>query len=359
MSTGGASVSDEGLGRALDALIDGANYSGLREVAATLALPDDKRVELLRLLDYAASIAALDAEDWVDFADAPGDLGADASAAAVPQDPEAADRGALESLVPTYSMLLEVIGVRHRQGNITAMLMICHIMSEYFPILAWQSHLGHAADPPRLAAYVGQQGSLWGIDADDKRSRDCTHPLSLRGSLRNAVHIATRNQSWDAEEYARLWRRYLDRDHSRVAEGLAICGRQSAGRPDPLRACERKCPVGASVPGDREALADRLALAAVFTESDLIALRHSAPVGHGFGVPSEAELQHAWKQTWAQLTKPWKGQRRNPLEHATQPGDGEALPGLGALVSAVAGGEVAASGVLAEVDESIRALVGR
>ncbi|GAB3296378.1 hypothetical protein EK0264_15000 [Epidermidibacterium keratini] len=347
--TDGARAVETGLGKALDALIDGANYSGLREVAVTIDLPDDTRAELAKLLDYAASITALDAEDWGDFADAPGDLGADASAAAVPQDPEATDRGALASLVPTYSVLLDVIDARRRQGNISALLMICHIMSEYFPLLAWESHLGHAADPPQLAAYVAKPGSLWGVDADDKRSRDCAHPLSLRGSLRNAIHVATRNQSWDSEEYARLWRRYLDRDHSRVAEGLAICGRQSAGRPDELRACEKKCPVGSEAPGDREALADKLALAAVFTESDLIALRHSAPVGHGFGVPSESELEHAWKRTWAELTKPWKGQRRNPLEGAVG-ADGEALPGLGALVSAVAGREVPPAGVLAEVD---------
>lgn len=341
----------------VEALLAAGSYRGLRAVLPALDLTPEGRRTAQILCDYAISIIDLDAEDWTDFPDVPRDLRDTARAANVPQDPGAKNRGALESLVPTFAIMQEIVGVRHRQGDHTGVLMVCHIMSEYLPLLAWEPNLGHAGDPPRLAGHVVREGSLWGIDRDDPRSRDCAHSPSIRGSLREAVRVGRPHKEWSPEEYERFWREYLDRDHSRVASGLATCGlTEGDGRPRSLRACANKCAVWHEARGDKAALADRLAIAGLFIESPLIALRHAAPVGHGFGVPTAREVARAWEKTWHDLTAAWTG-RRNPVA-ATPRKKGsdvaEPLPGLSAMVSAVAGREVRPSTVFERVDTLLR-----
>ncbi|WP_153505272.1 hypothetical protein [Cumulibacter manganitolerans] len=337
----------------VDALLSAPSYRGLRAILPVLDLEPARRRTAQTLCDYALSILALDAEDWTDFPHVPARLREIARAANVPQDPAAKDRGALGSLAPTFAILQEVIAVRHRQGDLAGVLLVCHIMSEYLPLLAWEPHLGHAGDPPRLVELVTRPGSLWGIDRDEPRGRECAHSPTLRGSLREAVRVGRPSKEWSREDHGRIWREYLERDHSRVSAALSTCGLLEAGRPRPLRACERKCAVWRDLPGDKEALADRLVIAGQFVELPLVALRHAAPVGHGFGVPTAKELAAAWARTWSQLTASWPG-RRNPLQDADGARAGEPLPGLAAMVDAVAGRAIAPTGVFADVDALLR-----
>ena len=71
---------------------------------------------------------------------------------------------ALHSLRPVYRLLLELIAVRWQRHETLALLAAVHIAAEYAPLLAWESVLGHAGDPVRLArdpAFVGPD-SRWG-----------------------------------------------------------------------------------------------------------------------------------------------------------------------------------------------------
>ena len=78
-------------------------------------------------------------------------------------------------------------------------------------------------------------------------------------------------------------------------------------------------------------------LARIFQESGLVALRHHAPVGHFFGVPSGSEIGNAWVMTWNKLNEQW-ADGSNPMLDPSAPGydvdasDG-ALPGLARMVS--------------------------
>ena len=86
-----------------------------------------------------------------------------------------------------------------------------------------------------------------------------------------------------------------------------------------------------------------------------------APVGHFFGVPSVQEISVAWLATWEKLTQPWKD-AGNPLLKAdleSRAPAGEALPGMSALVSAVAGLPVGPGRLLRDIgDDVARALNG-
>lgn len=337
----------------VQALLSAGSYRGVRSLLPVLDLPAQRRRTAQHLCDFALSIIDLDAEDWSAFTDVPAELKHAADAAHVPQHPGSKDRGALESLALTFAIMLEVVAVRHRQRDLAGILMVCHIMSEYLPLLAWEPHLGHAGDPPRLAAHVSREDSLWGIDRDDPRSRECAHSLSLRSSLREVIRVGRPAKEWSQEEHLRFWREYLDRDHSRVASGLHTCGlTEGEGRPRSLRACATKCAVFDALPGDKADLADRLAIAGQFVESPLIALRHAAPVGHGFGVPNAKEIDRAWDKTWSTLTAKWSG-RQNPLETRSRKKGVDAdepLSGLTAMVSAIAGREIAPSTLFTQID---------
>jgi len=53
-------------------------------------------------------------------------------------------------------------------------------------LLAWESVLGHAGDPARLAPSVTGDGSVWG-DFDD---RECAHTRPERSAAHHAVQVA-------------------------------------------------------------------------------------------------------------------------------------------------------------------------
>jgi hypothetical protein len=90
-----------------------------------------------------------------------------------------------------------------------------------------------------------------------------------------------------------------------------------------------------------------------------VALRHHAPVGHFFGVPSVTEISEAWLSTWEKVSAPWPD-GTNPVAAPTleaRTPEAEALPGLSALISAVAGRPVSPGWLLRDIgDDVARAL---
>jgi hypothetical protein len=282
------------------------------------------------LAEVARRVLDLDAEDFTAISrrfDAAwaGRL-ADSSFPAEPRDPV---RGALGSLVPLYELMLEVLQVRALRREPLQVVVTAHLIGEYLIQLAWESTLGHGGDPLRLAGFVGD--SRWGTE-----DPTCRHPSALRSTARRALTAC----SGDVAGYTT----YLDRFHSRLGEALGVCGlnldvvargeRPDVGEPCPLP-CAFVTELGRKRRRDLDA---RIRLAMLYIDSPIVALRHHAPVGHFFGVPSVAEISDAWLRTWEKVSAPWPDGANPVLAPALQartPED-EALPGLSALVSAVA-----------------------
>ncbi|MBA2388711.1 MAG: hypothetical protein H0V67_00495 [Geodermatophilaceae bacterium] len=326
-------------------LISRRNYAAID--AITPYLPDldaATRADVRSLCRFALRLLELDAEDFASFPDVPHELSALISSAHIPASPLQPDRGALGSLRPTYRLFLEVLAVRWERGELTSVLAVLHLMAEYLPLLAWEPVLGHAGDPARLGPAVRGAGSRWATE-DPK----CDHPRALRRSLRTVLHIVDQ----DIEQ----WQRYLDRDHSRVSAALGQCASHpTRGRPDPGRLCSTPCTVWSRLdPARAEDLERRMTLVGLFVDSPVLALRHAAPVGHGFGVPDRQELLEEWRATWDRLSTPWKG-GRNPLHDATA--HDTPLPGLAAFLSAVAGVSLQPLGVLDQVDDLLARRLG-
>jgi hypothetical protein len=101
---------------------------------------------------------------------------------------------------------------------------------------------------------------------------------------------------------------------------------------------------------DLDELALRTRVALAFAQTPLVRLRHAAPVGHGFGVPSADEVLDAWDRSRATLDK-------NPVGHEVTAEDGFPLPGLPSLLSAVAGAHVAPATLLADVSDHLTGLL--
>jgi hypothetical protein len=100
----------------------------------------------------------------------------------------------------------------------------------------------------------------------------------------------------------------------------------------------------------RADLTERCRLAADFTDSALVKLRHAAPVGHGFGVPSPEEVQTAWTRARKSLSHHPLG--RKALADA---GGSYPLPGLPALFSAIADAHLRPDSLLHDVTKRITA----
>jgi hypothetical protein len=264
-----------------------------------------------------------------------------ALACRMPQHPHERHRGALGSLRPTFALILEVIAARWRRRETAALVAAVHITSEYLPLLIWEQVLGYAGDPARLPADVTGEpagpvpapgsadptrpGSSWG-DFDD---RDCEHNKPDRSAARRATVVAG--------EPAAGWRGYLDRQHSNTSHALAVCAGQ----------CRHPCTVLTRHSAEqRKILAAGCTTALAYIDSPIVRLRHAAPVGHGFGVPSPAEVLEAWERTRASLT------RHVP---AVLSPDGFPLPGLPSLFSALAGAQVRPDTLVAD---TATALVG-
>ena len=304
---------------------------------------DDQIAVIEQLCAFGDRLIALDAEDFgnpdaaaganTDHAMAdrvtgdavPAALVARALKCRMPQSASEPDRGALGSLRPAFRLLLEVITVRWTRRETSALVAALHIASEYLPMLAWEPALGHAGDPARMAASVGGKHSLWG----QMENRDCPHTRPEKSAADRALRVANEPQPG--------WRAYLDRQHSAVSSALRVCAAD----------CRTRCSVITRYDAStQERLKHACALADEFTSSQLIQLRHSAPVGHGFGVPSLAQVTAAWDHTRELIAN---------KEPRVRVDDGYPLPGLPSLVSALAGVDITPDTLVADTVAALRA----
>ncbi|GII78999.1 hypothetical protein Sru01_39810 [Sphaerisporangium rufum] len=282
--------------------------------------------------EFGQRLLTLDAEDFateVDVAAVPAALRRRARDCHMPQTPREQPRGALASLRPAYGLLLEVIRIRWERRELSPMIAAVHIAGEYLPLLAFEPVLGHAGDPARWPDGLRGEGSRFGAIGD----RECDHTKPEKSAAERTLRVAL--------EPPQGWRAYFDRQHSQLSGAMAKC----------VARCRRPCTAMAWVPEpDRESLASRARVALAFADTALVRLRHAAPVGHGFGVPSPEEVLDAWARSRAQLDK---------FEAGRPAGrdDGFPLPGLPSLFSAVAGTPIAPATLLADVSAHLVGLL--
>lgn len=342
--------------RRLKPLLDGHWYDAIAAVLDAAIRGGAGGPELLKARDYAIAakrVLDLDAEDFGQIAEgfAREHWKHDLSTACFPPEPRQSNRGALRSLVPLYELMLEVLDLRAERHEPLQVVVTAHLLGEYLPQLAWESTLGHAGDPLRLGEVVGER---WGSD-----DPACPHSSALRTTARRALNAA----SGDVAGFTA----YLDRFHSRQGAALAMCAMNHATvaageRPDVGETCPDPC--SWAVRGsraERRSLDARVRLALIYQNSPIVALRHHAPVGHFFGVPSTSEISAAWLRTWEKLTTPWPD-GGNPLLSGGPPGRpdaAEALPGMSALVSAVAGRTIGPGTLIRDIGADIAAAVPR
>ncbi len=306
----------------------------------TMLLARDLAVAAKRVLD-------LDAEDYDQIAShfRGSPWADDLASACFPQLPRQQNRGALGSLLPLMALMLEVVDLRAERAEPLQVVVTAHLIGEYLPQLAWESVLGHAGDPLRLPDDVGER---WGTD-----DPACPHGSALRTTARRALNAAAGDTAG--------FTAYLDRFHSRQGAALAMCAMNhetvDAGeRPDVGDTCATPCSwaLRGSL-AQRRDLDARVRLALIYQNSPIVALRHHAPVGHFFGVPSVSEISTAWLRTWERLTAPWPD-RSNPLTNGDvvgRPDEYEALPGLSAVVSAVAGITIGPGRLIRDIGDDI------
>lgn len=348
-----------GVGTAGDILVLLTRRYAFREVAALLGaglladqIPTREAAQAQQLCAYGQRLFDLDAESFAranaaqganldtslvdhDQEAVPAHLLNRGSECRMPQTPREQPRAALHSLVPAYQLMLEVIAARWRRRETASLLAAAHIASQYAFLLAWQGALGHAGDPLRLAedAVITGPDSRFG----DLDATDCQHIRPEKAAAHRALRI------WRSDPVG--WRRYLDRQHSTLARALGVCA----------ATCPTPCVVITSRPAaERERLAQACEAAFALADSALIRLRHAAPVGHGFGLPSRDEVGEAWQRSRASIA------RRGPVGAAALTDDTFPLPGLPALLSAIAGTPLAPDTLLADTAAEIAArLVSR
>ncbi len=337
---------------ALRPLLEGHWYDAIAAVLTAEAVKGPEHPRLTRARDIATAakrVLDLDAEDFGQIADSfpRQEWKAELLDACFPAEPRGRDRGALRSLVPLYELMLEVLDIRAQRHEPLQVVVTAHLIGEYLPQLAWESTLGHAGDPLYLGETVGER---WGSD-----DPACPHSSALRATARRALFACT----GDAAGY----QAYLDRFHSRQGAALAICAMnhdvtEPGQRPDVGETCPNPC--GWALRGSRESrreLDARVRLAVIYGNSPIVALRHHAPVGHFFGVPSTSEISHAWVATWTRLATDWPD-GGNPLRAGGvrgAPDPTEALPGMSALVSAVAGRTIGPGRLIRDMGATIAA----
>jgi hypothetical protein len=304
--------------------------------AGAAGLPPRVAAEVRLLCSFGQRLLDLDAEDFgvpertgdpvVDAHRVPEPLLARARASRMPQSAKERTRGALMTLRPAYALLLEVIQARWLRREMPALVAAVHIAAEYLPLLAWEPVLGHAGDPARLPAAVSGEGSRFGTGNGQTRPRDCSLTRPQQSAAERALRVA--------REPGPGWRNYLDRQHSTVASALCTCA----------ASCRTPCTVVTRLDAATlGALTERCRLAHEFAEGALVRLRHAAPVGHGFGVPSPEEVADAWERTRTSIGRLPLGERATG-EVADYP-----LPGLPEVFSAASDHEIVPDTLLGDV----------
>lgn len=322
-------------------LLDAIDY-GAPATAATTSRPDvhAKIRNLAALGEAVLNVDSHDFEFWCKDLQIPQQIRDELELRIWPSKLSLQAIGALDSLVPTFELLLEVFETRLLKGDISMGLSIIHLMTEYLPLLAWEKELGHAGNPKDLGEYLSQPGSMWETDA-------CPLNRQQRKAFVNA-QIATQSQ--------RNWSIHLRDNHSRVAAALSIC----AGVPNPAseQSGQRTCRTPCAIRKGNKNLAWNLVLVRRLKDSSLLTLRHDAPVGHFFSVPQEPEILASWESTWQGLIadRDEAPAEENPLRGINRTG---ALAGFPELLGIVAGLDRAMkpSNLISMIADEIKGLV--
>jgi hypothetical protein len=328
------------------ALLRGHWYDAVAALLDGERLADPSLSQAHKLAVAGKRVLDLDAEDFGDIAK--GFKGRPwakhLASACFPLTPRDLERGALESLIPLYELMLEVLNIRSQRHEPLQVVVTAHLIGEYLPQLAWERVFGHAGDPLLMSGSVGER---WGSDA-----QECPHGSAARATARRALNAC----NGDVAGYTA----YLDRFHSRLGPTLAVCAMnhttvKAGERPDVGDTCPNPCRWALrGTLTQRRDLDARVRLALLYRDSAIVSLRHHAPVGHFFGVPSVGEISEAWLRTWDRVSQQWPD-GSNPLLEA--PWDvsasDEALPGMSALVSAVAGQPITAGTLIDDIGQDV------
>lgn len=301
--------------------------------AGVVRAPEAGAARLRPLCVFGQRLLDLDAEDFGETEldeygrpAIPRGLVARSRLCRMPQTPAEQPRGALATLRPAFRLLLEVIDARWRRRDMAALTAVVHIAAEYLPLLAWETVIGHAGDPALLEESVGGPGSRFG----DQQDRGCAHRRNDASAANRALRVAAEPPSG--------WQAYLDRQHSNLAHALATCAAE----------CRQPCTVITRRDDDvRADITRRSEFALALQGSALIRLRHAAPVGHAFGVPSPEEVLEAWDRTRDSLAA-------RGIASLDEPG-GEVfpLPGLTRVFSEVASVELTPDTLLADTAAAV------
>lgn len=331
-------------------LLEAHWFDAVADILGQRVDPTASTDHVQRLATIGKRVLDLDAEDFGElssnFASGWAARLAEASFPRQPRDPR---RGALSSLVPLYELMLEVLDLRAERHEPLQVVVTAHLIGEYLCQLAWESQLGHAGDPLKMADSVGGR---WGTD-----DPECPHSSALRATARRSLNACNGDEP--------AYTAYLDRFHSRLGDALAVCAMNhetiaASERPDVGETCPNPCGFAVQRPlTERRDLDARVRLAIIYDDSPIVALRHHAPVGHFFGVPSTKEISDAWLRTYDKLLTPWSD-GENPLLNGSIPGrpdPDEALPGISALVSAVAGRTIGPGTVIRDIGREASAAV--
>ena len=312
--------------------------------SATDASRPDVHHQVRELSVLAHSILTLNSKDftlWVNNKNIPISIRRKLQKLLWPDSPDDDQRGALQSITPTFELLIEVIEILVVKGQVSLALSVLHLMIEYMPLLAWQRTLGHAGDPILMANHLHQKGFKW-------RSEQCPLNRADRNAFESVSEALVTQRKWD---------KYIRDNHSRVASALSICG----GVPHPASSIngQRICRNPCSVMNGDEHLTWAMVLIRRLRTSSIVKLRHDSPVGHFFAVPNEKEILLKWESTWEGLLADNEEApaHENPLFGAKRTG---ALAGLPQLLAVIAGNEVTqpiqASSLLTEVNKHIHKL---
>ena len=321
-------------------LLDAVDY-GAPATAATTSRPlvHAKIRNLARLGEAVLNVDTHDFESWYQDEQIPKHIRDDLALRIWPLKIQNKAVGALDSLLPTFELLLEVFETRILKGDISMGLSIIHLMTEYLPLLGWEKELGHAGNPKQLAEYLSQPNAMW-------QSEAC--PLN-RQQRKAFANVITANDS------QKNWSIYLRDSHSRVAASLSICA--SVPNPSSEVSGQRTCRTPCAIRKGNKDLAWAMVLVRRLKESSLLTLRHDAPVGHFFSVPQEPEILASWETTWQGLIadRDEAPERHNPLRNVTRTG---ALAGFPELLGVVAGlpGAMLPSNLISKIVAEIKAL---
>jgi len=196
------------------------------------------------------------------------------------------DRGPLGHPLELVSQLLESLRVRWERSEILHVMALIHLLGEYLGHLAWSGVLGDGADPMSLPDHVRGSHSLWG-DLEDRR---CGHGRAQK-------KLALRILRAEPAHSDRSWVQFLRRDYSRIGDLLSVCATRDSGRAwkGRVRNCDAPCSVWTRLDQGRQLeLEQKMEIVRWYTRSPLLQLRHSAPVGHFFGVPTRDEIEEQW-----------------------------------------------------------------